>query len=107
MIAALVLAVFLSGGTAVAADEVKIGVMQALTGDLGTYGQPMTDGILLAVKEVNENGGVLGGLLRPSSRTHRRRKCHLWTQQTSSLRWTEYPSRDHRCNRQRIEHGNH
>ena len=63
VIAALVLAVFLSGGTAVAADEVKIGVMQALTGDLGTYGQPMTDGILLAVKEVNENGGVLGGTL--------------------------------------------
>ncbi len=63
VIATLVLAVFLSGGTAVAADEVKIGVMQALTGDLGTYGQPMTDGILLAVKEVNENGGVLGGTL--------------------------------------------
>lgn len=63
VIAALVLAAFLSGGTAVAADEVKIGVMQALTGDLGTYGQPMTDGILLAVKEVNENGGVLGGTL--------------------------------------------
>ncbi|MHC1623609.1 MAG: ABC transporter substrate-binding protein, partial [Candidatus Methanospirareceae archaeon] len=60
VIVALVLAAFLSGGTVVAADEVKIGVMQALTGDLGTYGQPMTDGILLAVKEVNENGGVLG-----------------------------------------------
>ena len=60
VIAALVLAVFLSGGNALAADEVKIGVIQALTGDLGTYGQPMTDAIRLAVKEVNENGGVLG-----------------------------------------------
>ncbi|MHC1610194.1 MAG: ABC transporter substrate-binding protein [Candidatus Methanospirareceae archaeon] len=58
VIAALVLAV--SVGTVVGEEEVKIGVMQALTGDLGTYGQPMTDAILLAVKEVNENGGVLG-----------------------------------------------
>lgn len=61
VIAALVLAAFLSGGTVGAAEEVKIGIMQALTGDLGTYGQPMTDGMLLAVKEVNDNGGVLGG----------------------------------------------
>ena len=59
VIAALVLAVFLSGGNALAAEEVKIGVMQALTGDLGTYGQPMTDAIRLAVKEVNENGGAV------------------------------------------------
>ncbi len=63
VIAALVLAVFLSGGTVGAAEEVKIGVIQALTGDLGTYGQPMTDGMLLSVKEVNENGGVLNGTL--------------------------------------------
>lgn len=60
LVIALVLAVLLSGGNALAAEEVKIGVMQALTGDLGTYGQPMTDAIRLAVKEVNENGGVLG-----------------------------------------------
>ena len=38
VIAALALAVFLSGGNALAAEEVKIGVIQALTGDLGTYG---------------------------------------------------------------------
>jgi PGF-CTERM protein len=63
VITTLVLAAFLSGGigTVGAVEEVKIGVMQALTGDLGTYGQPMTDGMRLAIKEVNENGGVLGG----------------------------------------------
>ena len=58
--ASLILAVFLSGGTVVA-EETKIGIMQALTGDLGTYGGPMTDAMKLAVKEVNENGGVLNG----------------------------------------------
>jgi neutral amino acid transport system substrate-binding protein len=40
--------------------EVKIGALQSLTGDLGAYGGPMTDGIKLAVEEVNSNGGVLG-----------------------------------------------
>jgi len=59
----LVLTVFLSGSTAGAEEEVEIGIMQALTGDLGTYGGPMTDAMKLAVKEVNENGGVLNGTL--------------------------------------------
>lgn len=61
--ASLILAVFLSGGTVVVAEETKIGILQALTGDLGTYGGPMTDAMKLAVKEVNENGGVLNGTL--------------------------------------------
>ena len=39
---------------------VKIAALQSLTGDLGTYGSPMTDAMNLAVKEANENGGVLG-----------------------------------------------
>ena len=56
----LVLSLFLIGSAVGAEKEVKIGIMQALTGDLGTYGGPMTDAAKLAVKEVNENGGVLG-----------------------------------------------
>ena len=40
--------------------EVKIGVMQSLTGDLGSYGGPMTDAIKLAAKQINANGGLLG-----------------------------------------------
>jgi PGF-CTERM protein len=58
--ASLILAVFLSGSTVGAEEEVKLGIIQALTGDLGTYGGPMSDAMKLAVKEVNENGGVLG-----------------------------------------------
>jgi len=43
------------------APAVKIGTLLPLTGDLAAYGGPMEDGARLAVKEVNENGGVLGG----------------------------------------------
>lgn len=42
------------------AATVKIAALQSLTGDLGTYGGPMTDAMMLAVKEANENGGALG-----------------------------------------------
>ena len=59
VISVLVLAVSLSGCIDTE-EEVKMGIMQALTGDLGTYGGPMSDAMKLAVKEVNENGGVLG-----------------------------------------------
>ncbi|MFV9677046.1 MAG: ABC transporter substrate-binding protein, partial [Methanosarcinales archaeon] len=54
------MSVFLIGSAVGAEKEVKIGIMQALTGDLSTYGGPMTDAAKLAIKEVNENGGVLG-----------------------------------------------
>ncbi len=40
--------------------EIKFGVLQSLTGDLGLYGGPMTDGMKLAAKQVNANGGILG-----------------------------------------------
>nr|QNO46441.1 hypothetical protein KCGBEFIM_00016 [Methanosarcinales archaeon ANME-2c ERB4] len=43
------------------APVVKIGTLLPLTGDLAAYGGPMEDGARLAIKEVNENGGVLGG----------------------------------------------
>jgi len=67
-IAALILAVFLSGcleqgeksEVATAEGAIKIGVLQSLTGDLGSYGGPMSDAMKLAAKEVNANGGLLG-----------------------------------------------
>ena len=67
-IAALILAVFLSGcleqgeksEVAPAEGAIKIGVLQSLTGDLGSYGGPMSDAMKLAAKEVNANGGLLG-----------------------------------------------
>ncbi|HPT18760.1 MAG TPA: ABC transporter substrate-binding protein [Methanothrix sp.] len=46
--------------TAALPGEIKIGVLQSLTGDLGTYGGPMTDGMKLAAKQLNANGGILG-----------------------------------------------
>ena len=65
---ALILAVFLSGcveegedkEAAITEGDIKIGVMQSLTGDLGSYGGPMSDAIKLAAKEINDSGGLLG-----------------------------------------------
>jgi branched-chain amino acid transport system substrate-binding protein/neutral amino acid transport system substrate-binding protein len=65
---ALILVVLLSGCVQKEDDksnttmqgEVKVGVMQSLTGDLGSYGGSMTDAIKLAAKQVNANGGILG-----------------------------------------------
>ena len=42
------------------ARGLKVGVVLPLSGSLGTYGGPMINGIKLAVKEINEAGGVLG-----------------------------------------------
>ncbi|GHT01638.1 ABC transporter substrate-binding protein [Synergistales bacterium] len=39
---------------------IKIGYLATLTGEGSTWGQHERDGALLAVKEVNENGGLLG-----------------------------------------------
>lgn len=65
---ALILVAFLSGcvqkeedkSSAAIQGEVKVGVMQSLTGDLGAYGGPMSDAMKLAAKQVNDNGGILG-----------------------------------------------
>ncbi|NQE53974.1 Chemotactic signal transduction system substrate-binding protein BasB [ANME-1 cluster archaeon GoMg3.2] len=63
VIATLVLAAVLSVG-AVGAEDVTIGVLYPFSGDLGIYGEPETDAMKMAVGEVNENGGVLGGRLK-------------------------------------------
>jgi branched-chain amino acid transport system substrate-binding protein/neutral amino acid transport system substrate-binding protein len=55
-----VLALVLASGC-VTNEEVRIGTLLPLTGDLAAYGGPMEDGARLAINEVNENGGVLGG----------------------------------------------
>jgi ABC-type branched-subunit amino acid transport system substrate-binding protein len=68
IILALILAVFLSGCTEKADNKggvttegnINIGVLQSLTGDLAAYGGPMSDGMKLAAKQINENGGLLG-----------------------------------------------
>lgn len=41
--------------------EMKIGALVPLTGDLQAYGETSLNGIKLAAKEINAQGGVLGG----------------------------------------------
>ena len=58
-------AILLSIGAAAAiaapsGDPVRIGYLATLTGDGATWGQHERDVALLAVKELNEAGGVLG-----------------------------------------------
>ncbi|MDX9871888.1 MAG: ABC transporter substrate-binding protein, partial [Clostridia bacterium] len=40
---------------------VKIGVISPNTGEVAAYGQAITSGIKLAIKEINAAGGILGG----------------------------------------------
>ena len=47
-------------GVAFAADPIKIGYIATLTGEGSTWGQHERDGALMAVKEINEAGGLLG-----------------------------------------------
>jgi branched-chain amino acid transport system substrate-binding protein len=57
----LVLAAVLGvAGWAVAAEPIKIGYLATLTGEGATWGQHERDAATLAVKEVNEKGGLLG-----------------------------------------------
>ncbi|NQT80784.1 MAG: ABC transporter substrate-binding protein [Candidatus Aminicenantes bacterium] len=41
-------------------EEIKIGVVAPLTGPIAVYGENVRDGVLLAVDEINKNGGVNG-----------------------------------------------
>jgi branched-chain amino acid transport system substrate-binding protein len=42
------------------ASTIKVGLNYELSGGVATYGQGLTNGIELAVEEINKNGGVLG-----------------------------------------------
>ena len=61
----LVVALVMSVGmllTACGEDEpVKVGSVMDFTGDLGEFGGPMNDAVLLAAEHFNAAGGVLGG----------------------------------------------
>ena len=73
-IATLVCACAVAGTLAgqAAAQDVKIGAVMPLTGDLQAYGKSDINGVRLAVKEINAAGGVLGeelGLAVADTRT--------------------------------------
>ncbi len=60
---ALLIAVFfVTGATLIGckkqSEEIKIGVILPLTGDIAVYGQKMKNGIDLAVEEINKSGGI-------------------------------------------------
>ena len=57
----LVLSTLFAPALAETAEPVKIGAIAPLTGSLATYGESVANGIKLAVAEINEAGGVLGG----------------------------------------------
>lgn len=58
--AAILLALGAVACAAPSGEPIKIGYLATLTGDGSTWGQHERDGALLAVKELNEAGGVLG-----------------------------------------------
>jgi len=61
------IAIFFSGCemTEKSTDKIKIGVNYELSGKVATYGQSSVDGILMAIDEINEAGGVLGKKINP------------------------------------------
>ncbi|NLL37730.1 MAG: ABC transporter substrate-binding protein [Fretibacterium sp.] len=57
----LVLFILLAGlGTGEATEPIKIGYLATLTGEGATWGQHERDGALLAIRDINAAGGVLG-----------------------------------------------
>ncbi|MCC0056172.1 MAG: ABC transporter substrate-binding protein [Rhodobiaceae bacterium] len=61
-LAALALA-FVTGSDARAADPIKLGVIMPTSGGVAALGNSLTDGIKLAVEEINAAGGVNGSML--------------------------------------------
>ena len=47
------------GGSEAEAENIKVAILAPLSGDVATFGESTRDGILLAVKEWNAEGGVL------------------------------------------------
>src|SRR5690349_12493119 len=50
----------LASGHAMAADTIKIGLLEDVSGDLALMGKPKLNGSQLAVEEINKSGGIMG-----------------------------------------------
>src|SRR5690625_4006801 len=63
MMVVLTVTVLLLAASAVPgfAQAVRIGALFPMTGDLGAFGQPFFDSAMLALNQINAQGGVLGG----------------------------------------------
>jgi len=61
LVMALLLSVFvLSACQGGGGNTVKVAILAPLSGDVATFGESTRDGVLLAVEEWNEDGGILG-----------------------------------------------
>ena len=60
MVLAVLLAVFLSGAFAQAAEPIKIGAILSVTGPASFLGAPEARTLEMLVAETNKKGGVLG-----------------------------------------------
>ena len=58
-----VAAAFLAGAPAAADEKARIGALVPMTGPLQDFGEPTLNAIRLAVDQVNQGGGLLGGTL--------------------------------------------
>ena len=47
-------------GSAFAADPIKVGLLEDISGDLALIGKPKLNGSQLAVEEINKSGGIMG-----------------------------------------------
>lgn len=52
-------------------DSIAVGINVELSGAVASYGSNATDGMMLAINEVNENGGVLGKQINPIKRDNK------------------------------------
>jgi branched-chain amino acid transport system substrate-binding protein len=57
---ALCVVSFAVGGTAQAAEPIKIGILTCLTGPVGFIGQPVKEAFVAVFDDINAKGGVLG-----------------------------------------------
>ncbi len=60
LVVALFLSVLALSACQGGGNTLKVAVLAPLSGDVATFGESTRDGVLLAVKEWNEDGGVLG-----------------------------------------------
>lgn len=60
LLAAALSVTSMHSGQTFAADPIKIGLLEDVSGDLAVYGKPKLNGSLLAVEEINKAGGIMG-----------------------------------------------
>jgi branched-chain amino acid transport system substrate-binding protein len=65
VLVALVVAMLAMSACGGGGNTVKVAVLAPLTGDVATFGASTRDGVLLAIDEWNEKGGVLGKTIEP------------------------------------------